>query len=179
MAFFHDHDLYFPSIRRTRDVSHMAISYPFVKRNDKDVFQLFVDVNGFNPNELSLKLEGRELLIKGMRSCNRHTHNPCFQKRFCWRRTLPDDVDLSSVKATLTKPNTLEIEAKKTRDHESDIQIDVRDSLADQSQPQKDSETTSRFDHAHVIQRQGNNNYKEDEEATVEIVPDENLDTDS
>jgi len=69
MDFFHNHDLYFPRIHRAVSVRHVAAVHPVVKRNDHESFQLSVDVKGFGPNELSLKLEGRELLIKGFHSC--------------------------------------------------------------------------------------------------------------
>lgn len=179
MAFFHNQDPYFPRLHNTVGVSHRPVSYPFVKRNDEDVFQLVLDVSGFDPNELSLKLDGRELLIKGIRSRNRKTQNSCFQRKFCWRRTLPRDVDLKSIKARLSKPTTLEIEVKKLKENERYIRIDYLDSLGDQAQ--RNSETSSRFDDTRSLQRQDNNVkiVQEMDEATVEVVPDDNLDTDS
>lgn len=65
-AFFHNRDPYFPRIHRTIGASHRPVSYPLVKRNDEDVFKLVLDVNGFDPNELSLKLAGRELLSRAL-----------------------------------------------------------------------------------------------------------------
>ncbi|XP_022799337.1 heat shock protein 23-like [Stylophora pistillata] len=179
MAFFHNQDPYFPRLHKTVGVSHKLVSYPFVKRNDEDVFQLVLDVNGFDPNELSLKLDGRELLIKGIPSRNRKTQNSCFQRKFCWRLTLPRDVDLKSIKARLSKPTTLEIEVKKIKENERYIRIDYLDSLGDQAQ--RNSETSSRFDDTRSLQRQDNNVkiVQEMDEATVEVVPDDNLDTDS
>ena len=132
-----------------------------------------MNVDGFDPNELSLKLVGRELLIKGVHTCNANQQRPCFNRRFCWRRTLPDDVDLRSVKATLIKPSSLEIEAKKIKDYESDIRIDVRDMSTEQSQPRANHNTEKQ--NLHEQQSVEHDTSKEDEDATVEIIADENL----
>ena len=182
MDFFQNHDLYFPRIHRALGVRHVTAAHPLVKRNDHKMFQLSMDVKGFDPNELSLKLEDRELLIKGFHSCGGKQDKPCFQKRFCWRRKLPADVDLSSVKATLTKPNTLEIEATKIRHYEGqNIQIDVREnSDIYQSLPvrenHEDENQNTEYMHEHNVNQESS--LKGDEEATVEIVPDENLNPD-
>ena len=179
MDFFQNHDLYFPRIHRALGVRHVTAGHPLVKRNDHKIFQLSMDVEGFDPNELSLKLEGRELLIKGLHSCDGN-HKPCCQRKFCWRRKLPADVDLSSVKATLTKPNTLEIEATKIRHYEGqNIQIDVRENSIDQSLPDRDNyeeenQNTENMREYNASQERS----KGDEEATVEIVPDEDLNPD-
>ena len=179
MAFFHNQDPYFPRIHRTIGASHRPVSYPLVKRNDEDVFKLVLDVNGFDPNELSLKLAGRELLIKGAHSCSRKTQISCFQRTSCWRRTLPDDVDLKSIRAKLSQPTILEIEAKKLKENERDVRIDCLDSLGDQSQ--RNSKTNSRFDETRSIQRRDDSvkPFQEMDEATVEVVPDDNVESDS
>ena len=179
MAFFHNQDPYFPRIHRTIGASHRPVSYPFVKRNDEDVFKLVLDVNGFDPNELSLKLAGRELLIKGAHSCSRKTQISCFQRTSCWRRTLPDDVDLKSIRAKLSQPTILEIEAKKLKENERDVRIDCLDSLGDQSQ--RNSKTNSQFDETRSIQRRDDSvkPFQEMDEATVEVVPDDNVESDS
>ena len=169
--FFHNHDLYLPRIHRARGVRHVTATHPLVKRNDNNLFQLSMDVNGFDPNELSLKLVGRELFIKGVHTCKGNQQKSCFNKSSCWRRTLPEDVDLRSVKANLIKPNALEIEAKKIKDYQSnDIQINVRDRSTDQSQPpaNRDGEKQNTIEHG---VRQDSN--KENEDATVEIIPDD------
>lgn len=177
MDFFHNHDLYFPRIHRALGVRHVTAAHPLVKRNDNEIFQLSMDVKGFEPNKLSLKLVGRELIIKAFYSCDGNQDKPCFQRRFCWRRKLPEDVDLSSLKASLTKPNTLEIEATKIKNYESDIQIDVRDRPTDRSQPgaNHEAENQNKYMNVHNVKQDSS---KGDEEATVEIVPDENLDSD-
>lgn len=180
LDFFQDHDLYFPRIHRALGVRHVTAAHPLVKRNDHKIFQLSMDVKGFDSNELSLKLDGRELLIKGFHSCDANQDKPCFHRRFCWRRKLPADVDLSSVKATLTKPNTLEIEATKIKHYEGqNIQIDVRENAIDQSLPDRDNHEeenqNTEYVHEHNVNQESS---KGDEEATVEIVPDENLNPD-
>ena len=179
MDFFHNHDLYFPRIPRALGVRHVTAAHPLVKRNDHEIFQLSMDVKGFDPNELSLKIEGRELLIRGFHSCDGNQDKPCFRRRFCWRRKLPADVDLNSVKATLTKPNTLEIEAIKIRHYEGqNIQIHVSEKSTDQSLLARDNheeEKQGKYMREHNVNKESGNG---DEEATVEIVPDENLNPD-
>lgn len=183
MDFFQHHDLYFPRLHRALGVRHVTVAHPLVKRNDQNIFQLSMDVKGFDPKELSLKLDDRELLIKGFHSCDGNLDKPCFQRRFCWRRKLPADVDLSSVKATLTGPNTLEIEATKIRHHEDDegqnIQIDVREKSIDQSLPDRDNHQDENQNTEYIREHNVNQETsKGDEEATVEIIPDENLNPD-
>ena len=182
MDFFHNHDLNFPRIHRALGVRHVTAAQPLVKRNDHEIFQLSMDVRGFDPKEISLKLEGRELLIKGFHSCDGRQDNPCFRRRFCWRRKLPADVDLNSVKATLTKPNTLEIEATKIRQNEiQDIQIDVREKSIEQSLPagHNHEEKNQNAERMQNMREQNmNESGKGDDDATVEIVPDENLNPD-
>ena len=179
MDLFHHHGPPFPRIHRALGVRHVTAAHPLVRRNDHEIFQLSMDVKGFDPNELSLKLEGRELLIKGFHSCEENQDKPCFQRRFCWRRKLPADVDLSSVKASLTKSNTLEIEATKIRHYEGqDIQIDVCESI-DQSLPTEDNHEEETQNTGYMREHNVNQeSSKGDEEATVEIVPDENLNPD-
>ena len=164
MDVFHDHDLFFPRIHWARADYSMRVPQPLVTRNDKDNYQLSMDVKGFDPKELSLKLVGRELLIKGDHNCRLSQKEQCFQRRFCWKRTLPEEVDLSSVKATLTDSNILEIEANKSKPFESDIQIAIRDRLGDQTQHKPENQ----FEHAEGIRKE----HQLNEEATVEIVPD-------
>ena len=164
--FFHSHELYFPRIHFAR-TGYQVVPHTLVTRNDKHTYQLSVDVKGFDPKDLSLKLVGRELVITGNHICRQNQNVPCFHKQFCWRRTLPEDVDLSSLKATLTEKNVLEIDAnKRDKAKESDIQIAVRERPGDQIQhkPKK------QFEHVPSVRQEPS---KVDEEATVEIVPDD------
>ena len=125
-----------------------------------------MDVKGFNPEDISVKIVGRELLVKGVHSCqNSHQHN-CCPRRFCWRPTLPEDVDVKSFKATLTESNTLELQAKKNKFWENDIKItNIRDKLESHVPPPNEE---------NFIQN-GKQELRNmtDEDATVEIVPDE------
>lgn len=166
MDLFHDHDLFFPSIHWARADYRKRVPQPLMTRNDKDNYQLSMDVKGFDPKELSLKLVGRELLIKGDHNCRPSQKEQCLEREFCWRRTLPEDVDLSPVKATLTELNILEIEANKNKPFESDIQIAVCDRPGDQTQ----HKPKNQFGHGQVIRKEP---HQVEEEATVEIVPDE------
>ena len=141
---------------------------PLVKRNDKQNYQLAIDVKGFEPKDLSIKLIGRDLLVVGEHACERKQTRACFRRRFCWRRTLPEDVDTSSLKAAWTESNVLEIEAKKSKASESKIPITVRGRPGDHGK----HNTNNHLEHAQTI-RQGESEREPEEEATVEIVPDE------
>ena len=135
---------------------------PLVKRNDKQNYQLAIDVKGFEPKDLSIKLIGRDLLVVGEHTCERKQTRACFR-----RRTLPEDVDTSSLRAAWTESNVLEIEAKKSKGSESKIPITDRGRPGNQGK----HNTNNHIERAQTI-RQGESEKKE-EEATVEIVPDE------
>ena len=79
------------------------------------------------------------------------------------------------MKATLIKPNGLQIEAKKVKDYESDIQIDVLERSTDQSQPRANHEAENQNNYGHSVKHDTS---KEEEDATVEIIPDDNLNFD-
>ena len=78
---FQNHDLYFPRIPRELGVRHVTAAHPLVKRNDHKMFQLSMDVKGFDPNELSLQLEGRELLIKRLSVVRRKKRQTLLPKK--------------------------------------------------------------------------------------------------
>ena len=84
------------------------------------------------------------------------------------------------MKASLTKLNTLEIEATKIRHYEGqNIQIDVREKSVDQSLPTEDNHEEETQNTGYMREHNVNQeSSKGDEEATVEIVPDENLNPD-
>lgn len=103
----------------------------------------------------------------GEHTYERKQTKTCFRRRFCWRRTLPEDVDSNSLKAVWTESNVLEIEAMKKEALESKIAITVRGRPGDHGK----HNTNNHLEHAQTI-RQGESE-KEEEEATVEIVPDE------
>ena len=161
------HDLSSPRIQWAGSHQHIRNPTPLVKRNDKQNYQLAIDVKGFEPKDLSIKLIGRDLLVVGEHTCERKQTRACFRRRFCWRRTLPEDVDTGSLKAAWTESNVLEIEAKKSKASESKIPITVRGRPGDHGK----QNTNNHLDRAQTI-RQGESEKKE-EEATVEIVPDE------
>lgn len=139
-----------------------------VTRDDKNSHQLFLDVKGFDPKDLSLELVGRELVIIGDHTCKHNQKEPCFHRRLCWTRVLPGNVDLTSVKAAMTERNFLKIDASKytAYDGHSDIHIVVRE----RTEKKKQQKTENRFEHAHGNIREPD---KMEEEATVEVVPDE------
>ncbi|XP_015775195.1 PREDICTED: uncharacterized protein LOC107353359 [Acropora digitifera] len=111
--FFQIHDLDFPRIHWPWPQHHLKVPQSSVTRNDKSGYQLSVDVEGFDPKDLSLRLIGRELFVTEHHTCRLGFGKSCFQRKLCWRRTLPQDVDLSSLKATLRESNVLGIDAAK------------------------------------------------------------------
>ena len=142
-------------------------------RNDKSGYQLSVDVEGFDPKDLSLRLIGRELFVTEHHTCRLGFGKPCFQRKLYWRRTLPQDVDLSSLKATLRESNVLEIDAAKDKAYgDRNIQLGVRE------RPEHISKrkTENSLEHAQTVTREPT-----EEEVSVEVVPEdtEDLKTDN
>lgn len=141
--------------------------------NDKSGFQLSVDVEGFDPKDLSLRLVGRELFVTGHRTCRPSLGKPCFQRKLCWRRTLPQDVDLASLKATLSESNVLEIDVAKDKAFgDTNIQLGVRERPEHLSK----QKTENSSEHAQTVTQE-----PMEEEISVEVVPDdaEDLKTDN
>ena len=93
------------------------------QRNDESWIKLAMDVRGFLPDELSLKVAEGELTVRGVHKCDGRTED-CFEKSFFWRRTLPEGVDPDSIKANLASNGELIIEAKKEPKSVEEIKID-------------------------------------------------------
>lgn len=166
--FFHHHDWYFPTIHSRWLDDRMRVPEALVTRNDKTTYQLSVDVEGFDPKELSLRLVGRELTVTGIRTCAQKHRKPCFQRHLCWRRTLPEDVDLATLRATLTESNVLEVDATKDKACGGrNIQI----SVSDRPEHQGQRKTEDDLKHAYTVRKE-----PIEEEVSVEVVPDDKED---
>lgn len=69
------------------------------------------DVRDFAPQDLTLKLQGRDLVIEGEKlSCD---FSSCSKRRYYMKKKLPDDVDLDTVTARLLGKGSLQIEVEK------------------------------------------------------------------
>ncbi|XP_015769787.1 PREDICTED: uncharacterized protein LOC107348279 [Acropora digitifera] len=171
--FFQIHDLDFPRIHWPWPHHHLKVLQSSVTRNDKSGYQLSVDVEGFDPEDFALRLIGRELFVTEHHTCRPGLGKPCFQRKLCWRRTLPQDVDLASLKATLSESNVLEIDLAKDKAYGGrNIKLSVR------KRPEHISKrkTENSLEHAQTVTRE-----PMEEEVSVEVVPEdtEDLKTDN
>ena len=113
-------------------------------KKDDGKFAVNLDLSGFRPEEIKVKLHGQELTITGKR---RSEDNGFHWSRDCSRRfLLPNDVDLSSVTSRLSKKGLLTIEASRnpallptTRSVEVTIEID-------EPQPEDEAQQTTSGD---------------------------------
>jgi HSP20 family molecular chaperone IbpA len=75
-----------------------------------DVYRLNVDVDGFKPEEINVSLKENILVIKA--KMERKTEDGSkFQQEFTREMTLPDNVDITSLKSFLGNDGVLNIEA--------------------------------------------------------------------
>ncbi|RCN31966.1 Hsp20/alpha crystallin family protein [Ancylostoma caninum] len=80
--------------------------------NDNKKFAVALDVSQFKPEEISVHLQDRDLIIEGKQE---HKDDKGYMQRsFVRKWTLPPDVDLEAVRTQLTDVGHLSVEAPKT-----------------------------------------------------------------
>ncbi|ETN71010.1 Hsp20/alpha crystallin family protein, partial [Necator americanus] len=79
--------------------------------NDDKKFVVALDVSQFKPEEISVHIQDRELIIEGKQEHKSGTGY--MQRSFVRKWTLPNDVDLDSVRTELTNVGHLNVEAPK------------------------------------------------------------------
>ena len=81
--------------------------------SSKDTFKYTLDVQGFKPEEISIQVKGRDLIIHGeTKTENKGEHGSSLhQKQFTRNVVLPDDVNPSQLSSRYTKDSKLSIEA--------------------------------------------------------------------
>ncbi|XP_047137379.1 uncharacterized protein LOC101235243 isoform X1 [Hydra vulgaris] len=82
----------------------------------KDNFKYCLDVQGFKPEEISIQVKGRDLVVRGeTKTEDRDEHGLSFHhKQFTKKVSLPDDVDPSHLSSCFTKNSKLNIEAPRS-----------------------------------------------------------------
>ncbi|XP_065666103.1 alpha-crystallin B chain-like [Hydra vulgaris] len=79
----------------------------------KETFKCALDVKGFKPEEISIQVKGRDLVVHGeSKTENSGEHGLSFHhKQFTRNISLPDDVDPARLSSRFTKDSKLTIEA--------------------------------------------------------------------
>ena len=85
--------------------------------SSKDTFKYTLDVQGFKPEEISIQVKGRDLVIHGeAKTENTGEHGlSLHHKQFTRNVTLPEDVDPSHLSSRYTKDSKLSIEAPRSQ----------------------------------------------------------------
>ena len=92
-------------IKATKKPPHDAVLHHKVEN-----FQLTLDVTGYRPDEISIRVNGRNLVIHGETKDEKatdHVHHQQFTRHF----TLPADVDVDALSSRYTKDSKLTVEA--------------------------------------------------------------------
>ena len=72
-----------------------------------------MDVSQFRPDELSVNVKDRELIVEGHHK-ERNDQAGTIERHFIRKYTIPDDVQLESIESQLTNNGVLCVNAKKT-----------------------------------------------------------------
>ncbi|XP_069804064.1 heat shock protein 30C-like [Dendropsophus ebraccatus] len=115
-----------------------------VKKDGKENYELTLDVSGFSPEELTVKTEGRRLIVSGKHDKKKEDeHGSYFHEYREWKREaeLPEDVNPEDVLCSLSKDGRLHFEAPRRAlppAPERPIPITVtKDPVEDQQKPPK------------------------------------------
>ncbi|XP_065666992.1 alpha-crystallin A chain-like isoform X2 [Hydra vulgaris] len=93
----------------------------------KETFKCTLDVKGFKPEEISIQVKGRDLIVHGeTKTENSGEHGLSFHhKQFTRNISLPDDVDLSQLSSRYTKDFKLAIEAPRSQ-VQAPLQLEIK-----------------------------------------------------
>ncbi|XP_075767494.1 heat shock protein Hsp-16.1/Hsp-16.11-like [Pelodiscus sinensis] len=103
-----------PAGRRELGKSDQAEEEPGSRGQQEEKFQLAVDVAGFSPEELRVRVAGRRLTVTGQREKQRAWEEGGGSREYRELRTealLPEDVDLQAVTCSLSRDGQLCIQA--------------------------------------------------------------------
>ena len=83
---------------------------------NKDIFKYSLDVQGFKPEEISIQVKDRDLIIHGeTKTENKGEHGlSLHHKQFTRNVSLPDDVDPSQLSSRYSKDSKLTVEAPRS-----------------------------------------------------------------
>ncbi|XP_065666969.1 heat shock protein Hsp-16.1/Hsp-16.11 [Hydra vulgaris] len=93
----------------------------------KETFKCTLDVKGFKPEEISIQVKGRNLVVHGeTKTENSGEHGLSFHhKQFTKNISLPDDVDPSQLSSRYTKDFKLAIEAPRSQ-VQTPLQLEIK-----------------------------------------------------
>jgi len=80
---------------------------------DKDRFQARVDVQQFKPEEISVKLDGDNVLVVEGKHEEKEDQHGFISRHFVRRYTLPEDCDVKKLQSKLSSDGVLSISAPK------------------------------------------------------------------
>ncbi|XP_056398988.1 heat shock protein 30C-like [Hyla sarda] len=86
-----------------------------VRKEGKENYELTLDIGGFSPEELTVKTEGRRLIVSGKRDKKKEDeHGGYFHEYREWRREaeLPEDVNPEDLLCSLSKDGRLTVEGQ-------------------------------------------------------------------
>ena len=111
---------------RINDTGVLVIEAPKIKQDaiqqadqaiqqDDDKFKAVFNVNDYNPDDVSVKVQGNHVIVRGeQKSENKGDEETYFQKRqFIRRFTLPETANPDTLRSKWTKDGKLVIEAEK------------------------------------------------------------------
>lgn len=82
-----------------------------------DNFLITLDVSGYSPDELTVRVNAQELIVHG-ETKDEHNHDhgkSTHHRQFTRRFTLPDDVDVESLSSRYTKDSKITIDAPRCK----------------------------------------------------------------
>jgi crystallin alpha B len=101
-----------PYYLRPRGKGHGAETGMSEVKNEKDKFEIHLDVSQFKPEEVKLRTEGNQVIIEGKHE-ERPDEHGFISRQFSRKYMLPKDVDMTQLKSTLSHDGTLSIAAPK------------------------------------------------------------------
>lgn len=161
-------ELLFPSlIAAPRHETNIA-ERPPPKDLSKTV-RFYVDITGFSRRDLTIKTQGQNLLITGLKtSCD---FSSCYERRYCLKRRLPTDVDFDTLVARkIPGSETLQIEAQRKIGIKGDVDKNIQ--LTSTANDMKKEQTKKSWD-SDLNENIKRGNTEEEEETTIEVVPEE------
>lgn len=100
---------------------------PRTYRFDSKGFTALVDVNNFEPNEISVKTLNHEIIVECKHESRDDGHGSV-ERHFVRKFSLPNEYDMSSVKSTLTKDGILTLQAPKPHIQGEEKHIEIHQS---------------------------------------------------
>ncbi|CAG0891613.1 unnamed protein product [Cyprideis torosa] len=105
-------------------------SATFVK-NQSDKFEVALDVTGFEPNELKVRVQDRVVTIEGKHEEKEDEHG-FISRQFCRRYVVPEGVQVENVTSRISSDGILTVSAPKLTSNESkDVKVEIEKGSSD------------------------------------------------